>query len=344
MKVRILFILFVLGFITVIFWKENEPEQHVSLNRNKNQVEMKRQEEKQALIAEVKAEKKILDHYRQNLKFPPYSKPVDAENKQMIFPHYFEAIKKTEADVSYFLSVARSTAFEGEEFPITFQMVCQQRCPDLKELRGVIKDGDIIVKTMDFNVVAQTTNSITYQIFFPDLELKSQWKQEFLVETIFLLGDDPSPRSMSLLLNYVKKIAEVENVSEAFVQKEHLLIPVEVRVTKRGFYKVLATLYSQKTNKPLLSLSEKNEIDRQGEVILKAHITALQQAGDAGPYLLKNIWVERIPDDFDEPRGYGKASRDYGVNGYSFDQYEQIEYSEPQEQQKLKILEGLKFD
>jgi hypothetical protein len=72
---------------------------------------------------------------------------------------------------------------------------------------------------------------------------------------------------------------------------------------------------------------------------LQAHIASLKVAGDPGPYILKDISFTRMPSPPDFSTEYGNAAQDsYSVNGYAFDEYDDVPYVDEEANKRLELL------
>ncbi|MFT7372037.1 MAG: hypothetical protein ACI9T9_000718, partial [Oleiphilaceae bacterium] len=137
--------------------------------------------------------------------------------------------------------------------------------------------------------------------------------------------------------------ATFESVGYSEAIAENLVIPVNLNVTLAGYYYVAAILYSQQSNKPLVHLETEGPLNAGlSSLNLRAHIQALKKGGDEGPYLLKNIRVERWSDEVIQMDIAGQVNQEsFTVEGYVFDAFEDIPYIDPLTAERIKLMGGL---
>jgi hypothetical protein len=137
--------------------------------------------------------------------------------------------------------------------------------------------------------------------------------------------------------------ATFESVGYSEAIAENLIIPVNLNVILPGYYYVAAILYSQQSNKPLVHLETEGPLNAGLKSLnLSAHIQALKKGGDEGPYLLKNIRVERWSDEIIQMDIAGQVNEEsFTVEGYAFDAFKDIPYIDPLNAERIKLMGGL---
>ena len=137
--------------------------------------------------------------------------------------------------------------------------------------------------------------------------------------------------------------AELDSVGYSEPVAENLIIPVNLNVKLSGYYFVAGILYSQSSDKPLIHLEAEGPLpEGLGSLQLKAHIQALKKGGDEGPYYLDKIRIERWSDEQIPRDVAGKVPQaDYTVEGYSFNDYQDVPYLDPLAEERKRLLQGL---
>ncbi|ABC28830.1 hypothetical protein HCH_01996 [Hahella chejuensis KCTC 2396] len=144
-------------------------------------------------------------------------------------------------------------------------------------------------------------------------------------------------------VSYTPSVAQVTHVGAAEVRGAYLYIPLHVRVNAPGYHEVSAILYSADAAEPLVHLSAQEDIQvENGLAYLRAHIAALKQKGDAGPYRLRDISLTRMPAPPTYQTEYGSvAQSSFAVNGFPFSDYDDVPYVDEDAQKRLEFLRQL---
>lgn len=102
-------------------------------------------------------------------------------------------------------------------------------------------------------------------------------------------------------------------------------------------------LYSGESEQPLVYLETEGRLGEGSQnLFLKAHVQALKQGGDEGPYELRNIKIERWSDEVIPMDVAGKVTGDdFVVEGYRFDDFEDSPYVDPLKQERMRLMQGL---
>ena len=76
---------------------------------------------------------------------------------------------------------------------------------------------------------------------------------------------------------------------------------------------------------------------------MRVHVVTLKEKQAPGPYVLKDILVQRLPDELGGESAYGSAPADaeYKIKGFALDRYSQEKFTDPVLQEKLNFLEQL---
>lgn len=137
--------------------------------------------------------------------------------------------------------------------------------------------------------------------------------------------------------------AAVDSLGYSQVNGEYLDIPVTLDVLVPGYYFLSAVLYSAGTGVPLVYLETEGLVEQGVDIlVLHAHVQALKKGGDDGPYQLKEILLERWSDEVIPLDLAGKVNPGvYGLDGYRFDEFDDLPYIDPLKEERLRLMQGL---
>ena len=75
---------------------------------------------------------------------------------------------------------------------------------------------------------------------------------------------------------------------------------------------------------------------------LSVHSSLLRDVDDAGPYVIRNFDIKRLPSRPGDKTGYGFSRIEKAdINGFALDGYSNTPYTNLQSQQRLEFLEQL---
>lgn len=144
-------------------------------------------------------------------------------------------------------------------------------------------------------------------------------------------------------LNLYAPAARLVDVGTARVEGADLVIPARFDVKRPGQYRVQANLFAAEDRAPVSHVTAEFLLSAQdsgGE--LRVHAVTLRARGIDGPYVLRDVDIQRIPDQPGDPTGYGSSLADnYAVNGFPLDAYSPEPYEDPAARQRLEFLQKL---
>ncbi|GGX40162.1 hypothetical protein [Saccharospirillum salsuginis] len=140
---------------------------------------------------------------------------------------------------------------------------------------------------------------------------------------------------------YETPVAVLEGVGASRVEGEFLTIPLAIETDFPGYYFVQANLYS-KDGSPLIHLQTEGPLTpNHPPLTLRASGAIFRHLNDAGPYVLRDVQVERLGGDA-LPDRFGQARRsEYAVTGFPLNDYADSTWTDTLAQQRLDFLESL---
>ena len=165
-----------------------------------------------------------------------------------------------------------------------------------------------------------------------------------IVKVAIEVGGEPFFTTVAF--NYDTASARLLGLGVVQTNGANLEIPLEYSVLNSGYYVVSAILSDQQTGRPLVALQTEGRMSQgNGQLIAKAHIQALKEAGSQGPYWLTNIKAYRGAErgeQFDVPAS--SVNTQFAINAFSFTEYTDEIFQDPLAQERVEFLNGLGVD
>jgi len=297
--------------------------------------------------AAVKAQiRQVADLYAQASKYPHYSQPI-TNPEEFKEPEPFE---DTEVDTPFpeqdepnpvrlLLATEKYQYFHGE--PIRARLRLLNVNPD-----AVINaTGTIATADSDTPLTSQFVPSNVAGEYFAQFDTNlvspSQMAPEMLLKAVVEI--DQSPLFTTLGFRYQAAEAQLSGVAWSRPEAEYLVIALQYSVNRAGYYFANGVLADAESGRPLIQLQGEGRMQQGNDLLyLQAHAQALRAAGSEGPYILRSVRGYRGAErgeTFDKPTD--TLLPEYPVLGYSFDQYDQSEYVDPQAEERAEFLREL---
>lgn len=274
--------------------------------------------------------RKVSAAYEEQAKYPSFSIPINPEELKSKYLPDISVANDLPANLrdpeSPTLSIETNKLryFYGDRLTATVQISGLSENENSAVSARLVSDGDVLARA---TVYRAEEGAHIYELDFSELRFDDvDWKQEFTVDTEFQFLGQSYQRGKSI--EYLATIARVEDVSPSEVQEDYLFIPVHISTEKPGYHRLRANLYESDSGNPLLHLRAEEIINgSSGTLTLKAHVTALIEAGSEGPYELRDISLQRLPSKPDYITEFGRVDQSaFGVDGYSFSEYQDKPY------------------
>lgn len=167
---------------------------------------------------------------------------------------------------------------------------------------------------------------------------------EMLIKLQVQIGEETLFTSVPF--RYSQASAQLVAVPYVRQEAENLVIALQYTVFQPGYYFAKAILEDAQTGQPLIQLQGENRLNQgNSNLLLRAHIGALRAMGSEGPYVLRSVSTYRGAEDgepFDVPAS--SASVRFEIQGFPFDQYDDIPHQDEQAEARLEFLRNLGAD
>jgi hypothetical protein len=294
----------------------------------------------------------IASAYQRNSRFPTYSQPLTDNDWSALNPRAFvpeERPLSNAPSLRVSIELPHYIVDSNRELPVQVIVVSDgsgSSAPPLKATsvqvlirsRNASSPPVLLVKTR-----AQG-NVDTFAATIPATALSPFANAEVEVAALLALSDGQSS-SASTMIQLFQSTASLDAIGAAYTDGTHLFIPLFFQVMDAGMYRVQANLFTQ-AGEPVAHLNSTFTLSA-GNVtgLLKVHATTLTEQGLAGPYVLTDINLMRMPAAPGEQTRYGSSQAEsYPVNGFPLDSYSDEPYQDPAAQQRLEFLEKLSAD
>ncbi|MEE4251495.1 MAG: hypothetical protein V2I38_12965, partial [Alcanivoracaceae bacterium] len=287
--------------------------------------------------------------YSDSTRFPPYSQPLSENDWAALNPRAFTASERPLANapsLKVSIELPQYVLDRSQDLPVKVVVANEGETANTSVLR--VTGGQVLIRhgAGDSSPVALAStvqNGIveTFLATIPAAELATLPDSEITVAAQLTLSDGKSAVVTAVAQLY-QSAANLNYLGSAYVDGAHLVIPAHFDVISPGFYRVQANLFSQ-SGVPVSHLNASFVLAGGSAIgLLKAHATTLREKDIAGPYLLTDINVMRMPSAPGEQTGYGSTSQaSYPVSGFPLTSYSDEPYEDPATQQRIRFLEAL---
>lgn len=285
----------------------------------------------------------VADQYAAAIKYPTFSEPItDATALQKYLPNqsYTNAMPLDPQDPHsprMVLLTDKHRYFSGENIVASVRLDGADADARITVNGRLISEGRVLLQVPGVASADGDTFGLVYSLGAASAVSGGEMR---VVAQIDL---DGKTYELGTQIEYVKSMASITAVGSAQLQGEYLSIPVQVSTSNPGYHEVAANLYSASSGQPLIHLDTQEELQTvNGILTLRAHIRALKVKGDAGPYLLKDLLITRMPSAPDFVSTYGHSLQPaYPVNGFPLGSYNDEPYIDNEAQERLEFLRGL---
>lgn len=291
----------------------------------------------------------IAEAYRRNSRFPPYSQPLRASDWSALNPRAFIPAERPLANapsVKASIELPYYVLNRNQDLPVKVVVISEAHGANAPLVRAVggqvlIRHGGAVSSPVMLGSANRQGNVDTFFATVPATELANLPDAEVEVAALLTLSDGQTS-GVTAMARLFQSCANLDYLGAAYVEGAHLVIPAYFQVTEPGLYRVQANLFSN-NNEPVSQLNATFPLSSGNAVsLLKVHAVTLREAGLAGPYVLTDINIMRMPSAPGEQTRYGSSQAiSYSVAGYPLSGYDDTPYQDPTAQQRLDFLESL---
>jgi hypothetical protein len=291
----------------------------------------------------------VAQAYRHNARFPPYSQPLTENDWAALNPRAFSPSERPLANapsLKVSIELPQYVLDRNHDLPVKIVVASEGDGASGSSVRAT--GGHVLVRHSSGNSSAVPLGSAvqqghveTFLATIPAAELASFPDAEVTVAAQLKLSDGQSA-TVTAVAQLYQSTANLHYLGSAYVEGAHLVIPAHFEVMSPGFYRVQANLFSE-SGVPVSHLNATFMLGGASAIgLLKAHATTLREKNNAGPYVLTDINVMRMPSAPGEQTRYGSTKQtSYPVAGFPLTSYSDQPYEDPATQQRIKILEAL---
>jgi len=290
----------------------------------------------------------VSDIYAENIKYPISSQPIanaedvreykEFEQAEVDLP--FPTSDDDENPIRISAATDRFQYFQGDV--VNIRVLISGAPEDVySDVKGTIAGalGDVPI---DLAFQAVDRNLTEFRASFDSkLAPANSLTPEMLVK--LEVNIDGRALFTTVAFKYAQASAQIVGVQNVQAIGPNLVIPLQLNVFKNGYFFVNAVLEDATSGRPLIQLQAEQRLQQGNGIInLNAHISALQQQGSEGPYVVRSIQSYRgaeVGENFDEPASTSQAR--FNIPGFPFSSYEDQEYVDELAQERLDFLRTL---
>lgn len=290
--------------------------------------------------------------YADNARFPDYATPLNANDWAQLHPRAFVARTSTLAnmpDATASVLLDHYIVDRGNDLPVRVRVmsgsgpasgvaVSAVRVSLQRKGQGSTWLSLSAASDSDSSGAAQQTFAGVLPV--SALRAVPEGDAAVVAELVFSGGQ----RSIvTAAVRLYDGVAQLVSVGSARVEGPDLVIPARFQVQGAGYYRVEANLIAERGNVPVSHLNAEFRLAAgNGDGVLKVHAVTLREKGEAGPYVLRDIDIRRMPDEPGEPVRYGTAMAEtFAVRGFPLDAYSHEAWEDPAARQRLEFLQKL---
>lgn len=282
---------------------------------------------------------RVADIYAQTSKYPPYSLPIDKKDlAQYHYNRYFPITVPLQSDGGKIvLKIELKQLHFQKGDTITGQVSVSGKSAQDVEMSDVaiISHKDKVLYTDN---LGQPSGKNSYKLSIKPSETDAKdWPSQLMVRVSGTWGSHKVAAVAPFY--YDDPIGKVTDVGDAYIDGANLVIPVTADLNSSGYYAISGNLYST-SGQPLVHLEAQTQMSQFNNTAkLRVHRVALQAKGDAGPYLLKDLMLRKLPDKPGDRTLFGPTDKkSFQVQGFPFSDYSQDPYVDPMRQARLKFF------
>lgn len=289
----------------------------------------------------------VVRAYAENTRYPEYSKPLNANDWNLLHPRAFVARKAALANTSGMTAtivIDRYIVDRNVDLPVQVQVAAKPGAEHAALATRVAvwlqQKGQRSAPAVLADRGASGEQAFAGIVPASVLQSVSVGETAVLAEVQFSNGE----RSVvTAMVKLYERGARLVRLGDASVDGADLVIPAYFEVTSPGRYRVEANLFSAAGNEPVSHLNAEFPLSAEARVgLMKVHAVTLRAKGAAGPYVLRDIDISRQPDQPGDATGYGTtAAESFTVRGFPLASYSSEPWQDPAAQQRLDFLKKL---
>jgi hypothetical protein len=284
----------------------------------------------------------IADTYKDNIRFPSYSKPLHNNDWNLLNPRPF-VIKDKPLDVAENLSAAiildHYIVHNNQDLAVKVRISGELADIQIQQVSIYFPAGNNPQQDNILSVTAQTSQQIIYSGILPSSSFSeiAEGEKRLLAHITF---KESQAAKISTSFKLSDNKITLSHLGESYIEGPHLMIPAYFDIEEAGLYRLQANLFDQQSQQPISHLNSQFQLsESDSTALIKVHAVTLRAQGFSGPYRLSNINITRNPAHPGDKTGYGaSAESSYIINGFDLSHYSDEEYINEANQKRLDFL------
>ena len=273
--------------------------------------------------------KLIASAYAEELTFPPYSQPLNAQDFDRLQPNYFNPQSVPIDDNGAMLTAALSKYRYSYPEPIVASL-----------------DGDMLSRATLELINLSNGNIILSTQFY---EEKGQWrailqgKKNLPKQLQAVVNTDINGKQVTIVLalKYVDSIASLNSFEPTMSDGADMVVSANITTREKGLYRLRANLFDA-NNQPIAHLVTKEKLgEGNNQLTIKAHHSVL--IGKRTPFYLSTFSIELMSPAPGQLKKYGNSAiKKYVISDFETSSLSDTPYQPSNnEQQRLHLLQQI---
>lgn len=287
----------------------------------------------------------VADTYKENMRYPEYSKPLHESDWSMLNPRAFIP-KQMELDLNglaaeivideYIVDRDRDLAVKVNIHGMDSQDT------GVSEVGIFLSSGKQVVEADISRTYTVSKGVLTYHANVPASQFEIFQDSELALGALILL-ESGDQAQVSAAIKLAETEAVLTHLGTSYVDGSDLSIPAYFEVSSSGYYRVRANVFDLESEQAISHINAAFMLsDSENEGVLKIHASTLRSKGFAGPYLIKDFDITRGPARPGDKTGYGSSEKEeFSVQGFDLNSYSHEPYHDPKNQQRLEFLQKM---
>ena len=240
--------------------------------------------------------RQVAQQYQRQNQWPSYSLPLSGHQLELIYPNQGAGISQPlqplglNGELRIDLDHYRYRV--GETLSAQVSLIADDALlSQISELQITVIDRQ--KKTLQQLSSRNSEHSQASQ-WQAETEVSDRWPEEASVNARMIFVDGQQ-LNYSAPFQVFDPVAEVSGIKTPYVDNNELIIPVDVKKAKSGYYKLAAALFTAE-DQPIAYLQGKTRIaSSSGMIELKVHGSLLAALGSQQDLVIKSFQLRRIP-------------------------------------------------
>lgn len=287
----------------------------------------------------------VAEAYRENIRYPKYSKPLNKNDWDLLHPRAFIPIDtplNNHPRMSAGIVVDQYIVNRDQSLPVKV-IIKGQDDNDYATAVSLFLIADGSNRSLiSLNETEWDEGVSVYAGTVPADMIRDVESDEVTLKAEITFANNNNS-DVTAVVRLFDNQATLTSLGKPYVEGADLIIPAYFNVKNPGYYSVRANLFDKSDAQPISHLNSVFQLSSENNSgLIKVHASTLRNKGNPGPYLLKDFNITKKPSKPGDKTGYGSSeSSSFIVQGFPLNNYSEEEYEDPKNKQRLEFLQKL---